>query len=358
MKKRKILPLVLVLFTMFLAACNNSEKETNESVTVGISMPSKALERWEKDGDFLAKTLEEMGYDTDLQYAQDDVPTQVSQIENMVSKGADIIVIAPIDGGALSSAVELSENNDIPVIAYDRLIMYTEGISYYATFDNYYVGTLQAQYIVDKLGLESTDEQFNIELFGGSPDDNNAHYFFNGAWDVLSPFIDSGQLVVRSGQTDFNKIAIQNWDSSKAQARMDNLLSSAYTDELVDAILSPNDAIALGVVSSLRSLGYGQNDRPMPVITGQDAEAASVKSIIAGNQTMTVFKNTQTLAKVTATMVDQIMNGEEVSVNDEESYNNGSKVVATNLIEPVVVDSSNFQELLIESGYLVESDIK
>nr|WP_265458102.1 multiple monosaccharide ABC transporter substrate-binding protein [Enterococcus sp. HY326] len=342
-----------------LGACGTSDSSgSGENGTIGIAMPSKALERWEKDGDYMVEQLEGNGYSTDIQYAQDSVPTQVSQIENMITKGVDVIVIASIDGEALTDVVSKAQDQDIPVIAYDRLIMNADGIDYYCTFDNFQVGVLQGQYIVDSLDLENEVGPFNIELFGGAPDDNNARFFFDGAMSILQPYIDSGKLVVKSGQTDFNKIAIKNWDGATAQARMDNLLSASYTDATVDAVLAPNDAVAMGIVSSLKGVGYGSSDRPMPIITGQDAEAASVKSIISDGQTMTVFKNTQELADVAARMVDQIIKGEEVEVNDTETYNNNVKNVPTYLLEPVAVDKDNYQEILIDSGYLTASDVE
>lgn len=348
-----------LLIMFFVSGCSSNEASgaENSEVKVGILMPSKALERWEKDGNFMVRELEEEGYTTSIQYAQDDIPTQVNQIENMISMGADLLIVAPIDGAALSSSIDLADSLDIPVIAYDRLILHSDGIDYYATYDNYKVGQLQGQYIVDTLGLDTTDETFNIELFGGAPDDNNAQYFYEGAMEILTPYIESNQLIVQSGQTAFNTIAIENWDSAQAQSRMDNLISSSYSSETVDAILAPNDAIALGVVSSLQSVGYGSEDRPMPIITGQDAETQSVNSIIAGNQTMTVFKDTQALAEATAEMATSIINGEEATVNDTETYHNGIKVVPSLLLEPVAVDITNYEEILIDSGYISESDL-
>lgn len=348
--------LVLSFLIVFsLSGCGGSKSGKK---TVGISMPSKALERWEKDGNYMKKYLTEKGYDIDIQYAQDNVPTQVSQIENMITKGVDIIVIASIDGEALTDVVDKAQKLKIPVIAYDRLIMNADGIDYYATFDNFEVGVLQGKYIIDNLNFDDIKEPYNVELFAGAPDDNNARFFFDGAMSILQPYIDEGKIVVKSGQKDFNKIAIKNWDGATAQARMDNLLSSSYTNDMVDAILAPNDAVAMGVVSSLKSVGYGSDSKPMPIITGQDAEAASVKSIIADNQTMTVFKDTKKLAGVASKMVEQILNGKKVEVNDTTSYDNNKKIVPTYLLEPVVVDKNNYQEILVDGGYLTNEEIK
>ena len=359
-KKVALLSVTAIATLTLFAACGKKDGggTSSNGKTVGIAMPSKALERWEKDGNYMVEQLKKDGYKVDIQYAQDSVPTQVSQIENMITKGVDTILIAPIDGEALTDVVDKAEKTKIPVISYDRLIMNAKGVNYYATFDNTKVGELQGKYIADKLDLQSGKGPFNIELFSGSPDDNNARFFYKGAISVLKPYIDSGKLVVRSKQTDFNKIAIKNWDGATAQARMDNLLSSYYSGEKLDAVLAPNDAVAMGIVSSLKSVGYGKADRPMPIITGQDAEAASVKSIISGDQTMTVFKDTKKLAGEAARMVNEILTKKKVIVNDEKTYNNNKKVVPTFLIDPVVADKDNYQAKLVDSGYLKASDIK
>ncbi len=352
--------LLLNFFLLLLGGCTSSpiEKTEDKDIVIGISMPSKALERWEKDGNFMVQQLQNEGYKTNIQYAQDGVETQVDQIENLITRQVDVLVVAPIDGEALSSVIDRAKNEGIPVIAYDRLIMHTDGIDYYVTFDLINVGKLQGEYIVDKLELKEGKGPFNIELFAGSPDDNNARYFYEGAINQLQPYIDNGQLVVRSGQTNFNQMATQDWDGAVAQRRMDDILSSSYGTETLNAVLGPNDAVALGVVSSVRAFGYGTSERPMPIITGQDAEVASVKSIINSQQTMTVFKNTQELANVTVQMIKDIINDNEVEVNDIETYDNGQKIVPANLLDPISVDKTNYHELLIESGYLTEDDVK
>src|SRR5690606_7363104 len=252
-----------------LTACSGGAVGGDEAGFVGIAMPTKSSERWVSDGENMAKEFEKLGYRTDLQYAEDVVENQISQIENMITKGVDILVIASIDGEALTDVLQKANEQGIDVIAYDRLIMNSDHVSYYATFDNFQVGVLQGTYIEEKLGLKDGEGPFNIELFAGSPDDNNAYFFFDGAMSVLKPYIDSGQLIVKSGQTDFDQIAILRWDGETAQARMDNLLSAHYTTEKVDAVLSPYDGISIGIISSLKVVGYGKED--MPIITGQDA---------------------------------------------------------------------------------------
>ncbi|MBB3655051.1 putative multiple sugar transport system substrate-binding protein [Rhizobium sp. BK650] len=326
--------------------------------TVGIAMPTKASARWIDDGNNIVKQLQAAGYQTDLQYADDDIPNQLSQIENMVTKGAKVLVIASIDGTTLSDVLQKAHDAGIKVIAYDRLIRDSANVDYYATFDNFQVGVLQANSIVDGLGLKDGKGPFNIELFGGSPDDNNAFFFYDGAMSVLQPYIDSGKLVVKSGQTGMDKVGTLRWDPATAQARMDNLLSANYTDAKVDAVLSPYDGLSIGIISSLKGVGYGTAAQPLPIVTGQDAEIPSVKSIIAGEQHSTIFKDTRELAKVTVAMVDAVMSGKEPEVNDTKTYDNGVKVVPSYLLKPVAVDKTNYKQILVDSGYYTEDKLK
>ncbi|MDP9811221.1 putative multiple sugar transport system substrate-binding protein [Rhizobium tibeticum] len=326
--------------------------------TVGIAMPTKSSARWIDDGNNIVKQLQEAGYSTDLQYADDDIPNQLSQIENMVTKGVKVLVIAAIDGTTLSDVLQKAHDAGIKVIAYDRLIRDSANVDYYATFDNFKVGVLQATSIVDALGLKDGKGPFNIELFGGSPDDNNAFFFYDGAMSVLQPYIDSGKLVVKSGQTGMDKVGTLRWDAATAQARMDNLLSANYTDAKVNAVLSPYDGLSIGIISSLKGVGYGTPDQPLPVVSGQDAEVPSVKSIIAGEQHSTIFKDTRDLAKVTVGMVNALMEGKEPEVNDTKTYDNGVKVVPSYLLTPVAVDKTNYEKILVEGGYYKADQLK
>jgi putative multiple sugar transport system substrate-binding protein len=356
---KKMLILVMAISMVFmLAACGKSKSTGGENGTVGVSMPTKSSERWVNDGASMKTELEKLGYGTDLQYAEDVVENQVSQIENMITKGVKALVIAPIDGESLTDVLQKAADANIPVISYDRLIKKTDNITYYATFDNFKVGVLQASYIEEKLGLKDGKGPFNIELFAGSPDDNNAYFFFDGAMSVLKPYIDSGKLVVKSGQTKMEQVATLRWDGATAQARMDNLLSANYANANVDAVLSPYDGISIGILSSLKGVGYGTASKPLPIVTGQDAELASVKSIIAGEQTQTVFKDTRELAKKAAQMADAVIKGEKVDVNDEKTYDNGVKVVPSFLLEPVSVDATNYKQVLVDSGFYTEDQLK
>jgi putative multiple sugar transport system substrate-binding protein len=346
-----------------LAACGQSGETTTNSDgggkggTVGLAMPTKASERWVFDGDNLVKQFKALGYKTDLQYGDNVVENQVSQIENMITKGDKILVVAAIDGSSLTDVLQKAADSGIKVISYDRLLRGTKNVDYYATFDNFKVGVLQGSYIVDKLGLADGKGPFNLELFAGSPDDNNAGFFFNGAMSVLQPYITSGKLVIKSGQTKFAQVATLRWDGGLAQSRMDNLLSKSYTSGRVDAVLSPYDGISIGILSSLKGVGYGTAGKKLPIVTGQDAELASVKSIIAGEQTATVYKDTRELAKVTVQMVNALMTGGTPKVNDTKQYNNGVKVVPSYLLQPVSVDKANYKKILVDGGYYTAAQL-
>ncbi len=324
--------------------------------TIGIAMPTKSSARWISDGNSMVKQFEAAGYKTDLQYAEDDIPNQLAQIENMIVKGVDVLVIAAIDGTTLSNALQQAADSGIKVIAYDRLIRDSANVDYYATFDNFKVGVQQASSIVEALDMSKAP--YNIELFGGSPDDNNAYFFYNGAMSVLQPLIDEGKLVVRSGQMGMDTVGTLRWDGAVAQSRMDNLLSAYYSDARIDAVLSPYDGLSIGILSSLKGVGYGSASQPMPIVSGQDAEVPSVKSILAGEQYSTIFKDTRELARVTVGMVDALLQGGKPEINDTSTYDNGVKVVPSYLLEPVAVDETNWEKTLIDSGYYTIDQIK
>ncbi|MDM8083487.1 sugar ABC transporter substrate-binding protein [Cellulomonas cellasea] len=332
-----------------------------EGSLIGIAMPTKSLERWNKDGAHLESLLQDAGYETDLQFADNKVDQQITQLQNMINQDPAVLVIASIDGTALAPVLAQAKEKDITVIAYDRLINGTEDVDYYATFDNYEVGQMQGEFIVEQLGLDTGAGPFNLEPFAGSPDDNNAKFFFSGAWDVLGEYVTSGQLVVPSGKApasndEWSSIGIQGWSSETAQAEMENRLNSFYGSDKVDVVLSPNDSLALGIQQALEGAGYTVGV-DWPLVTGQDADEANVENMIAGKQAMTVWKDTRTLGDQVATMVDQVLAGETVSVNDEESYNNEVKVVPTYLLPPVVVTKDTIQSTLIDSGFYTAADV-
>ena len=369
---KKLIALLLVLaMTLALAACGAAEAPAateapaadapaaeapaEKSNLVGVAMPTKDLQRWIQDGDNMKKQLEAAGYAVDLQYAANDIPTQVSQVENMIANGCEVLVIASIDGEALGTVLDQAKAAGIPVIAYDRLIMNSDAVSYYATFDNWDVGVKQGQYIVEALDLENQAGPFNIEFVTGDPGDNNINFFFGGAMEVLQPYLDSGKLVCPSGQTEKQAVATVNWASDAAQARFENILASYYSDGTqLHAVMANNDSTALGVANALASSYTGE----YPVLTGQDCDIASVKNMIAGTQSMSVFKDTRTLAAKVVEMVDAIMKGAEPPINDTETYDNGTGVIPSFLCEPVAATVDDIQTLLIDSGYYTEADLK
>lgn len=322
---------------------------------VGVSMPTKDLQRWNQDGSNMQAELEAAGYEVDLQYASNQEETQVSQIENMINGGCSVLVIAAIEANSLSTVLEKAKSANIPVIAYDRLIMNTDAVAYYATFDNYKVGVTQAQYIIDTLDLDNADGPFNMEVTAGDPGDNNAPFFYNGAMDTLQPYIDAGKIVIPSGQVDFATVGTPKWSTENAQSRMENILSSNYADGTkLDICLCSNDSTSLGVQNALAANYTGD----YPIVTGQDCDIANVKNMIDGKQSMSVFKDTRTLASQVVKMVGQILSGSEVEVNDTTTYDNGTGVIPSFLCEPVLADANNYKELLIDSGYYTEADLQ
>ena len=330
-----------------------------EAAKIGVSMPTQSLQRWNQDGSNMKAMLEQAGHTVDLQYAGDnDIPTQVNQIENMIASDNDVIVIASIDGSALTEVLKGAKEKNIPVIAYDRLIMNSDAVSYYATFDNTKVGKIQGQFIADTLKLDEQKEPLNIELFTGPTDDNNVNFFWGGAMSVLQPYIDSGKLVVKSGQTSKEQCATLNWNLEEAQKRMENLISSVGygpEDTPLAAVLTQNDALANGVTNALLATGYDASN--MPVITGQDCDKPAVKNIVRGYQSMSVFKDTRTLAQQVVKMVNSIVKGEKVDVNDTTTYDNGTGVIPSYLCEPVAATKDNYKALLIDSGYYKADEI-
>jgi putative multiple sugar transport system substrate-binding protein len=361
-----------VILAAALAACGSTEKTADQAGTggtegalVGVTMPTKSSERWISDGDNLKKQLEGLGYKVDLQYAENDIPTQTQQLDNQITKGAKLLIVASIDGTAITTQLANAASKKIPVIAYDRLIRNSPNVDYYATFDNFKVGVQQATSLLVGLKVLNADGSkgsakgpFNVELFAGSPDDNNATFFFNGAMSVLKPYLDDGTLKVPSKQTDFKTVAILRWEPKTAQARMENLLTSTYRSGLkVDGVLSPYDGLSIGILSALKSSGYGTASQKYPVVTGQDAELASVKSIIADQQYSTIYKDTRKLAETTGKMADAVLKGGKPEVNNTTDYDNGNKVVPSMLLQSVIVDKTNYQKELVDTGYYTAAQL-
>ena len=351
------------------ATDDTTTETTGEGGLIGVAMPTQTLERWIADGNAVKEGLEDLGYEVDLQYANDDIPTQGQQIEQMITNGAEVLIIAAVDGTALAPQLEAAGEAGVKVIGYDRLIRDTENIDFYVTFDNYNVGMQQATSVLVGLGVLNEDGSegdatgpFNIELFAGSLDDNNAHFFWQGAMDVFEPYLDDGTLNVPSGQMDIEQAATQTWQAANAQSRMEDLLTATYTgtDLKLDAILAPNDGIARGIITALQNTGgYGDTIADgLPVMSGQDAEVASIKYIRDGVQFATIFKDTRKLATEAVNATEAFMKGEEPNANDTETYDNGIKIVPSNLLEVDVVYADDIEELIIGSGYLSAEEVE
>ena len=335
-------------------------------VTVGVAMPTQTSERWIADGNAVKEGLEKAGYKVDLEYANDDIPTQQQQIDQMITKGADLLILASIDGTALATQLQNAADKKIPVIAYDRLIRDSPNVDFYVTFDNYKVGVQQATSLLTGLGILKADGSkgdakgpFNIELFAGSLDDNNAHFFYQGAMDTLQPYIDDKTLVVKSGQTKIEQVATLRWLQETAQKRMEDLLTSTYSDgSKVQGVLSPYDGLSRGIITALQNAGYGPGiDAGMPIVTGQDSEIASVKLINDGVQYSSVFKDTRKLADQAVVAAQDFLAGKTPEANDTKSYDNGVKVVPSYLLNSDVVVKDNIQKLLIDSGYWTADEV-
>jgi putative multiple sugar transport system substrate-binding protein len=360
---RSVVPVVVLLAAACGAPATGQQLKSGEGALVGVTMPTTSSERWIHDGENIKRGLEAKGHRVDLRYAENDVPKQVEQIEAQISGGAKLLIIASVDGSALTKPLQRAADARIPVIAYDRLVRDSPNVDFYATFENFRVGVYQAESLLTGLGLRTADSRpgpatgpFDVELFAGSPDDNNATFFFNGAMSVLKPHIDSGTLVVRSGQTEFQAVTTLRWDGETARKRMEDILATHYRRTKVDGVLSPYDGISLGILTALKNNGYGP---VFPVVTGQDAELASVRSIIADQQYSTIYKDTRELATVTALMADAVLKDRTPpQLNNLNDYHNGVKVVPAFLLNPVKVDKANYHKVLVESGYYTDDQLR
>ncbi|MDR2590840.1 MAG: sugar-binding protein [Oscillospiraceae bacterium] len=357
MKKTLAILVTLTMVLLLLAACNGDSKDDGNQL-VGISMPTQTSERWIMDGNTLKDILVDKGFEVELQFAGDSISTQQQQITDMLSNGAKVLVVAAVDGSRLSSVLEQAAKDGVYIISYDRLLVDTEAVSYYATFDNVKVGELQAQSLIDGLKAKRGEAPWNIELFAGSPDDTNSAYFFGGAMNILQPYIDRGDIVIPSGLTAQSDIGTLRWDGDLAKARMEKDLEDHYNDgKPLHGVLSPYDGLSRGIITALKNFGFEPGSDNWPVVTGQDAESESIALIRSGEQHSTVLKDTRDLAAVAANMVVAVLQGLEVDINDTTTYHNNIKFVPSYLLVPYSVDASNYRQLVIESGYLKESDI-
>ena len=357
--KKFFLILIAMLMLIFSGCGNDSggeKKSASNGKVIGVSMPTQTAQRWIQDGDFMKQKLEKKGYSVDLKYAEDDIQKQIDQISEMIESGVNCLVIASIDSVQLVDVLEKAKRKNIPVIAYDRLLMDTDSVSYYATFDNKGVGILIGRYVEDQLGLKDGEKTFNVEFFAGSPDDNNAYFLNEGVFEVLQPYIDKGTLKIPSGQIDFNTICTLRWSQQTAQERMEKLLSTYYRSQKIDAVISPYDGISYGIADALESKGYKVGE-DFPLITGQDADLQAIKNILDGKQTMTIFKDTRLLADKCVTMVEAVLEGKVPAINDTISYDNHKLIVPSFLCKPVIVDKNNIDKELIESGYYTKEQL-
>jgi len=345
---------IFVCFVMFLAIFAGCAKD-NSGATIGVVMPSKNLQRWNQDGENIKKQLQAKGYDVDLRFSNDSIEEQIEQIDDMIDNKVKILVIASIDGPALKDVLQKAADKKIKVISYDRLILDSPNIDYYATFNNFDVGVMQGEFIESALNLANAAGPFNIEIFSGSEDDNNSVDFYGGAMSILQKYFDSGKLVTQSGKTSKADTSIAGWKTESAEARMNELLKSHYQDAKLDAVLSANDSLALGVIFALRAAGYGPG-KPFPILTGQDCDKENVKAMLAGEQSMSVFKDTRSLAARTVEMIDDLLVHDTTTVNDTTTYDNGYKIVPTYVCTPVFADKDNYKQILIDSGYYNEAD--
>ena len=352
---KKIVLVALALFAaLVFFGCKGQKKDAGKGL-IGVVMPTRSEERWNKDGQAVKEGLEKLGYAVDLQFSDDDIPTQVRQIDDMITKGVKVLVIASIDGSSLSNQLANAKAANIPVISYDRLLMQSPNVDYYVSFDNYKVGGQMGDILITGLQLDQATaaKPVTIELFAGSPDDNNSVGFYQGAMDKLQPFLDRGVLRVPSGQIERTVVGTLRWDAAEAQKRMENLLSAYYSGGLVlDGILSPYDPISLSCLEACKAVGYGSiPGKPLPVVGGQDCIVASCKSILVGEQYATVLKDTRSLGAATVELVNDIMQGRTITDLDTSSYDNGVKIVPSLLLDSVIVTEENLIEAVVDTGY-------
>ncbi|EKU71079.1 sugar-binding protein [Selenomonas sp. F0473] len=345
--------------TLCLTGCGGTDvvPRDNSGTKVGVAMPSQQLLRWNRDGAYLESELRAKEFAVDVAFAGGDAVKQAGQIEEMIAEGCKVLVVSAVDSKALAPVLERAKREGVTVIAYDRLLMGTDAVDYYATFDSYSVGMLQAQTIVDRLGLAEGKGPFYLEFAAGPTEDSNAKVLFAGAMDVLRPYIEQGKLVVRSGERTQEEAAVPGWATLMAEERMKGLLAQYGEGTKIDAVLAANDSIALGVLDALKEAGYGTAGRPLPILTGQDADLPNVHALIAGEQTMSVFKDTRRLALETAKLIEAIVGSHAPEINDTQNFMNGKKVVPAHVLKGTFVDASNYKSVLVDSGYYSTVDI-
>ena len=340
---------IAAIATLALAGCGRADTNTAGGASaavgfpkdslIGVALPQKTSENWVLAEKLFNDGLKGAGYKADVQFANAGVSEQQNQISAMITKGAKVIIVGAIDGSQLGTQLKQAKDSGATVIAYDRLLKNTANVDYYVAYDNFKVGALQGQALLDGMKAKKPAGPYNIELFAGSPDDANAKVFFDGAMSVLQPKIADGTLIVVSGQKTFEQAVTQSWKAENAQKRMDTLLAASYTSTTLDGVLSPNDTLGRAILTSVKAAG-----KPLPIVTGQDSEVESVKSIMAGEQYSTINKDTRKLVEHAIAMVSGLQSGKKPEINDDKSYQNGVKIVPAYLLPPVIVTKANAQE--------------
>ncbi|UKA63819.1 substrate-binding domain-containing protein [Arthrobacter sp. FW306-04-A] len=349
---------VAAIAALALTACGRTDSGTSggsssggeafpKGSSIGVALPQKTSENWVLAEKLFNDGLTSAGFKPDVQFANGGVSEQQNQISAMVTKGDKVIIVGAIDGAQLGTQLKQAKDAGATIIAYDRLLLNTANVDYYVAYDNFKVGVLQGQALLDGLKGKKASGPYNIELFAGSPDDANAKVFFDGAMSILQPKIDDGTLKVVSGQKSFEQAVTQGWKAENAQKRMDTLLAGTYTSASLDGVLSPNDTLARAVLTSVKAAG-----KPLPIVTGQDSEVESVKSILAGEQYSTINKDTRKLVEHAITMVKDLQAGKQLEINDTKSYNNGVKTVPAYLLPPVIVTKDNVKTAYVDDPVL------
>lgn len=336
MKHIKFLCLTLLLiFAATLSGCGSNQPKAK---SVAVCFPN-TTSSWQRNGDSLQKLLEEEGFTVNVQFSAT-IEEQQKQVKDVISKNPDCIVIGAIDSAAFVEVLENAKKKNIPVIGFDRILSNTDAISYYASFDNGAIGDGMGEYIAAALNLKNGGGPFNIEFFAGGPSDNNAHIFFANTMKILEPYLKSGQLVCRSGQTTFDQVAVADWNSANARPRIQELMSKYYTDAPLQVVLSPNDDIAGVILDEI-----GKAGKPYPIISGLDGDPAAFERIKNGQQTFTIAKDPDVLTAKCVRMIKAVVEGTQPDINDVTNYNNGVKVVPSYLCTPMIIDKTNVNSM-------------
>ena len=337
MKHIKFLCLTLLLiFAATLSGCGSTAQEKSKNIAVCFPNTTSS---WQRNGDSLQKLLEEEGFTVNVQFSAT-IEEQQQQVKDVIGKNPDCIVIGAIDSAAFVEVLENAKKKNIPVIGFDRIISNTDAISYYASFDNGAIGDGMGEYIAAALNLKNGGGPFNIEFFAGGPSDNNAHIFFENTMKILEPYLRSGQLVCRSGQTTFEQVAVADWNSANARPRIQELMNRYYTDAPLQVILSPNDDIAGVILDEI-----GKAGKPYPIISGLDGDPAAFERIKNGQQTFTIAKDPDVLTAKCVRMIKAVVEGTQPDINDVTNYNNGVKVVPSYLCTPMIIDKTNVNSM-------------